>query len=83
MDCVIQILLADNNSYYIEREESSNTVSIKKYLLQKEKGDLFQIISDKKLLRLKNKAEQTKLKPIKSQTSRSWKPEVKIIKTCK
>ena len=83
MDCVIQILLADNNSYYIEHEESSNTFSIKKYLLQKEKGDLFQIISDKKLLRLKNKAEQTKLKPIKSQTSRSWEPEVKIIKTCK
>lgn len=83
MDRIIQILLADNNSYYTENEESSNTFSIKKYLLQKEKGDLFQIISDKKLLRLKNKAEQTKLKPVKSQTSRSWEPEVKIIKTCK
>lgn len=30
MDCVIQILLADNNSYYMEHEESSNTFSIKK-----------------------------------------------------
>ena len=83
MDRIIQILLADNNSYYTEHEESSSTFSIKKYLLQKEKDDLFQIISDKKLLRLKNKAEQTKLKPVKSQTSRSWEPEVKIIKTCK
>ena len=44
-------------------------------MLQEEKDKLFQLVlnGDKKLPRLKNEAEQTKLKRIKSQSSRCWK----------
>ena len=75
MDHMIQSLPADNDRYYTKHEESSNTFSIREDMLQEEKDKLFQLDlnGDKKLPRLKNKAEQTKLKRIKSQASRCWK----------
>ena len=75
MDHMIQSLPADKDRYYTEHEESSNTFSIREDMLQEEKEKLFQLILNggKRLPRLKNKAEQTKLKRIKSQASRCWK----------
>ena len=61
---IIQSLPANNDRYYIEHENGSNTSKIKEDLLQNEKDDLFQVTlnADKKLDISKNKADQTKLK---------------------
>ena len=69
MDRIIQSLPAGNDTLYTEHIECSNTFSIKKDPLQKEKEDSFQLIliSDKKLCWSKNKSEQTELKRIKNQ----------------
>lgn len=69
MDRIIQSLPAGNDTLYTEHIAWSNTFSIKKDPLQKEKEDSFQLIliSDKKLCWSKNKSEQTELKRIKNQ----------------
>lgn len=71
---IIQSLPANNDRYYIEHENGSNTSKIKEDLLQNEKDDLFQVTlnADKKLDISKNKADQTKLKHIRNQATQMF-----------
>lgn len=71
---IIQSLPANNDRYYIEHENGSNTSKIKEDLLQNEKDDLFQVTlnADKKLYISKNKADQTKLKHIRNQATQMF-----------
>lgn len=71
---IIQSLPANNDRYYIEHENGSNTSKIKEDLLQNEKDDLFQVTlnADKKLDISKNEADQTKLKHIRNQATQMF-----------
>lgn len=71
---IIQSLPANNDRYYIEHENGSNTSKIKEDLLQNEKDDLFQLTlnAGKKLDISKNKADQTKLKHIRNQATQMF-----------
>lgn len=71
---IIQSLPANNDRYYKEHENGSNTSKIKEDLLQNEKDDLFQLTlnAGKKLDISKNKADQTKLKHIRNQATQMF-----------
>lgn len=74
MDNIIQSLPANNDRYYMEHEDGSNTSKIREDLLQNEKDDLFQLTlnADIKLHISKKKADQTKLKRIRNQATQMF-----------